>query len=126
VITVFGAGGDRDQGKRPLMGEAAARWSDVVVLTSDNPRSEDPMAIIDQVRAGIADRPELVVEPDRGLAIRAAVDRARAGDVVVVAGKGHEATQSAAGRVVPFDDRLEAGRALEERRHRSTARGHDR
>jgi len=112
VICVFGSGGDRDQGKRPAMGAAAARWSDVVVLTSDNPRSEDPGAIIDQVRAGVGHRAELVVEPDRALAIRAAVGMARAGDVVMVVGKGHETTQSLADRVVEFDDRVEVERAL--------------
>jgi UDP-N-acetylmuramoyl-L-alanyl-D-glutamate--2,6-diaminopimelate ligase len=138
VLTVFGAGGDRDQGKRPLMGHAAARWSDVVVLTSDNPRSEDPMAIIDQVRAGIdlartgadpsgARTMELVVEPDRASAIRAAVDRALPGDVVVVAGKGHETTQALADGVIPFDDREEARRAIDERGpHGDGIGGHDR
>jgi UDP-N-acetylmuramoyl-L-alanyl-D-glutamate--2,6-diaminopimelate ligase len=115
VICVFGAGGDRDQGKRPEMGAAAARWSDVVVLTSDNPRSEDPVAIIEQVRVGIGHRADLVVEPDRAVAIRAAVDLARPGDVVLVAGKGHETTQSLGDRVVEFDDRVEAARALAER-----------
>jgi len=130
VLTVFGAGGDRDQGKRPLMGQAAARWSDVVVLTSDNPRSEDPLAIIDQVRAGIGGPSapsgrelEVVVEPDRALAIRAALDRARSGDVVVVAGKGHESTQSAAGTVVHFDDREVVGAALEARAPAPRGRG---
>ena len=115
VICVFGGGGDRDQGKRPQMGAAAARWSDVVVLTSDNPRSEDPLAIIEQVRAGIGHQVQLVVEPDRALAIQVAVDLAQPGDVVLVAGKGHETTQSLADRVVDFDDRVEAERALAQR-----------
>jgi UDP-N-acetylmuramoyl-L-alanyl-D-glutamate--2,6-diaminopimelate ligase len=97
------------------MGAAAARWSDVVVLTSDNPRSEDPLAIIEQVRAGIGHQVQLVVEPDRALAIQVAVDLAQPGDVVLVAGKGHETTQSLADRVVDFDDRVEAERALAQR-----------
>lgn len=112
VVCVFGAGGDRDQGKRPEMGAAASRWSDVVVLTSDNPRSEDPMAIIGQIRAGVGDGVDVVVEPDREQAIRLAVGMARPGDVVVVAGKGHESTQTVGDRVVPFDDRQVARQAL--------------
>ncbi len=107
VIVVFGAGGDRDRAKRPLMGEAATRLADVAVLTSDNPRSEDPAAIIDEVRAGASDA--VVVEPDRRAAIALALDEARPGDVVVIAGKGHETTQTlAGGRTVPFDDRAVA------------------
>jgi UDP-N-acetylmuramoyl-L-alanyl-D-glutamate--2,6-diaminopimelate ligase len=112
VICLFGCGGDRDQGKRPEMGAAATRWSDTIVLTSDNPRDEDPGAIIDQIRPGIGDGVELVVEPDRAGAIDAAVGMAGPGDVVVIAGKGHETTQVVADGVVPFDDRLEARRAL--------------
>ena len=115
VISLFGCGGDRDRGKRPEMGAAAARWSDVVVLTSDNPRSEDPAAIIDQVRAGIGAGVDLVVDPDRGHAIVVAVGLARAGDVVVLAGKGHETTQTVGGQHLPFDDRTEARRALDGR-----------
>jgi UDP-N-acetylmuramoyl-L-alanyl-D-glutamate--2,6-diaminopimelate ligase len=115
VICLFGCGGDRDQGKRPEMGAVAARWSDLVVLTSDNPRSEDPAAIIDQVRAGIDGSTDLIVEPDRATAIAAAVGVAGVGDVVVLAGKGHETTQVLADRVVPFDDRDQARRALAER-----------
>jgi UDP-N-acetylmuramoyl-L-alanyl-D-glutamate--2,6-diaminopimelate ligase len=115
VISLFGCGGDRDPGKRPEMGAAAARWSDVVVLTSDNPRSEDPAAIIDQVRAGIGAGVDLVVDPDRGHAIVVAVGLARAGDVVVLAGKGHETTQTVGGQLLPFDDRAEARRALDGR-----------
>jgi UDP-N-acetylmuramyl tripeptide synthase len=87
----------------------------VVVLTSDNPRSEDPAAIIDQVRAGIGAGVDLVVDPDRGHAIVAAVGLARAGDVVVLAGKGHETTQTVGGQLLPFDDRAEARRALDGR-----------
>jgi UDP-N-acetylmuramoyl-L-alanyl-D-glutamate--2,6-diaminopimelate ligase len=112
VICLFGCGGDRDQGKRPEMGAVASRRSAVVVLTSDNPRSEDPALIIDQVRAGISGPVDVVVEPDRAEAIAAAVAMARPGDVVLLAGKGHETTQALADAVVPFDDRAEARRAL--------------
>ena len=105
VIVVFGCGGDRDTAKRPAMGEAATRLADLAVLTSDNPRREDPLAIIEEVRAGVG-RPEvLVVEPDRRAAIALALDRARAGDVVIVAGKGHERTQVIGSVAAPFDDR---------------------
>jgi UDP-N-acetylmuramoyl-L-alanyl-D-glutamate--2,6-diaminopimelate ligase len=112
VICVFGCGGDRDRGKRPEMGAAASQWSDAVVLTSDNPRSEDPLAIIDQVRQGMGAAARLVVEPDRAEAIRAAIGMARDGDVVLVAGKGHETTQTTGGTTRPFDDRVEVLRAL--------------
>jgi UDP-N-acetylmuramoyl-L-alanyl-D-glutamate--2,6-diaminopimelate ligase len=112
VVSVFGAGGDRDPEKRPMMGEVAGRLADVVVLTSDNPRSEDPLAIIAEVRAGVGPGAELVIEVDRSAAIGRAVGLARPGDVVVLAGKGHETTQELDGRVVPFDDRDEARRAL--------------
>ncbi len=112
VVCMFGAGGDRDPEKRPMMGEVAGRLADVVVLTSDNPRSEDPLEIIAQVRAGIDPRAELVVEPDRSTAIARTVGLGRTGDVMVLAGKGHETTQELDGSVVPFDDRAEARRAL--------------
>jgi UDP-N-acetylmuramoyl-L-alanyl-D-glutamate--2,6-diaminopimelate ligase len=115
VIVVFGAGGDRDHAKRPMMGEAAVRLADIAFLTSDNPRSEDPMTIIDEVRSGVAAADALVIEPDRAAAIDAAVTIARPGDVVVIAGKGHETGQEAAGVVQPFDDRLVALGALERR-----------
>jgi UDP-N-acetylmuramoyl-L-alanyl-D-glutamate--2,6-diaminopimelate ligase len=105
VIVVFGAGGERDRGKRPLMGAAATRLADVAVLTSDNPRSEDPMAIIEQVRSGAVAGAELIIEPDRAAAIALAVERARQGDVVVVAGKGHETGQVIGEQTIPFDDR---------------------
>lgn len=112
VVCLFGAGGDRDPDKRPLMGEVVGRLADVVVLTSDNPRSEDPGKIIAQVAAGIGPGAELVVEPDRSVAIARAVGLGRGGDVIVLAGKGHETGQELADRVVPFDDRSEARRAL--------------
>jgi UDP-N-acetylmuramoyl-L-alanyl-D-glutamate--2,6-diaminopimelate ligase len=112
VICVFGCGGERDRGKRPQMGAVAAQWSDAIVLTSDNPRSEDPAAIIDQIRSGIGDTAELAIEPRRAEAIARAIGMAAPGDVVVIAGKGHETTQVLADRLVPFDDRVEARRAL--------------
>ena len=115
VLCVFGCGGDRDTGKRPEMGSVATHVSDVVVLTSDNPRSEDPSAIIDAVRAGMDGPAAVRVEPDRALAIRLAVAEARPGDVVLVAGKGHEVTQTTGDATVPFDDRSEAAAALVER-----------
>jgi UDP-N-acetylmuramoyl-L-alanyl-D-glutamate--2,6-diaminopimelate ligase len=107
LIGVLGAGGDRDRGKRPLMGAAAARGADVVVLTDDNPRSEDPREILAAVRAGADGVPAtaLHVEHDRAAAIALAVSLATAGDTVVVAGKGHEQGQEIAGVVRPFDDR---------------------
>jgi UDP-N-acetylmuramoyl-L-alanyl-D-glutamate--2,6-diaminopimelate ligase len=113
VIVVFGAGGDRDHAKRPQMGEAASRLADVVVVTSDNPRSEDPAAIISAVLSGIEDRSAVIVEPDRTAAIANAIGVARAGDVVVVAGKGHETTQTIGDQSLPFDDREVVRRFLD-------------
>jgi UDP-N-acetylmuramoyl-L-alanyl-D-glutamate--2,6-diaminopimelate ligase len=105
VLVVLGAGGDRDWDKRPMMGEAAARHADVVVVTSDNPRSEDPEVIAAAVAAGAAGHRDVRVELDRRAAIELAVRDARPGDIVVVAGKGHETTQTIGDRVLPFDDR---------------------
>ncbi|HEV3351613.1 MAG TPA: UDP-N-acetylmuramoyl-L-alanyl-D-glutamate--2,6-diaminopimelate ligase [Acidimicrobiales bacterium] len=112
LLVVFGAGGDRDRDKRPAMGEVATRLADEAVLTSDNPRSEDPGAIIDAVRAGAHPAGVLRVEPDRRAAIAHAVGQAQAGDVVVIAGKGHETIQQFADRSVAFDDRDVAAEEL--------------
>jgi UDP-N-acetylmuramoyl-L-alanyl-D-glutamate--2,6-diaminopimelate ligase len=103
---VFGCGGDRDRDKRPLMGEIAVRLADRAIVTSDNPRSESPHAIIDDVLAGIADQSTLLIEVDRRRAIRAALDAAGPDDIVVIAGKGHEQGQDVGGVVTPFDDRI--------------------
>jgi len=116
VLCVFGCGGDRDRGKRPLMGAVAARLADHVVVTSDNPRSEDPMAIIDEILEGVVAHcsgPPDVVLPDRREAIAEALHEARAGDVVVIAGKGHETGQQFATVTHPFDDRLVAAEELD-------------
>ncbi|MDQ3570106.1 MAG: UDP-N-acetylmuramoyl-L-alanyl-D-glutamate--2,6-diaminopimelate ligase [Actinomycetota bacterium] len=112
VIVVFGCGGDRDRTKRPLMGEVATERADLAVLTSDNPRSEDPGVIIDEVRAGARTLNRLRVEPDRQAAIELAMAEARAHDVVVIAGKGHETGQVFSDRSVAFDDREVALRVL--------------
>ena len=110
LVCVFGCGGDRDRGKRPLMGEVVARLADAAIVTSDNPRSEDPQAIIDEIVAGISGDAE--VKPDREAAIVAALEGAGEGDVVVIAGKGHEQGQEFADRTVPFDDREVARETL--------------
>ena len=110
VICVFGCGGDRDRGKRPQMGRIASELADVAIVTSDNPRSEDPGAIIEEVLAGTVREPE--VKPDRRAAIERAIELAEPGDVVVIAGKGHELGQEVSGRVTPFDDRDVARDAL--------------
>jgi UDP-N-acetylmuramoyl-L-alanyl-D-glutamate--2,6-diaminopimelate ligase len=121
VITVFGCGGDRDRTKRPLMGAVAARLSDVVVITSDNPRGEDPARIIDEIKRGLppaADRDgaSIVTIADRKEAIQFAVRKAQPGDLVLLAGKGHEKSQTIGGREHPFDDAEIAREALERRR----------
>jgi len=110
VIVVFGAGGDRDRGKRPLMGKVAAQHADLAIVTSDNPRSEDPLAIIRDVLQGTG--VDIEIDPDRRSAIRRAVGLAEAGDVVVIAGKGHEQGQEISGSVHPFDDRAVVREAL--------------
>jgi UDP-N-acetylmuramyl tripeptide synthase len=129
LILVFGCGGDRDAGKRPLMGRAAARSADLIVATSDNPRSEEPDAILAQIVPGLIDggsaplrrteaapgRSGFVIEPDRALAIRLAVTCSGPEDVILVAGKGHETTQEIGSRHIPFDDRLQLAAALEAR-----------
>ncbi|MGH2706578.1 MAG: UDP-N-acetylmuramoyl-L-alanyl-D-glutamate--2,6-diaminopimelate ligase [Actinomycetota bacterium] len=125
VISVFGCGGDRDRGKRPEMGTVAGRLADLVVVTSDNPRSEDPLAIIRDIEEGLrseAPRRGYAVVPDRAAAIEQAIDEARPGDIVVIAGKGHERFQEAAGVRRPFDDR-EVARRIVERRRRGGASG---
>ena len=121
LTIVIGCGGDRDKGKRPVMGEIAARRADVAVFTNDNPRTEDPWAVLSAMVGGVLTVPEterahVVVEPDRAMAIALAVGRARRGDVVLVAGKGHEQGQYVAGEVLPFDDREVVRQALRARR----------
>jgi UDP-N-acetylmuramoyl-L-alanyl-D-glutamate--2,6-diaminopimelate ligase len=110
VIVVFGAGGDRDRQKRPLMGKIAADLADVVIITSDNPRSEEPLAIIQDILQGAG--LDVEIDPDRASAIGRAVELAGSGDVVVIAGKGHEQGQEVAGQKLPFDDRVVAREAL--------------
>jgi UDP-N-acetylmuramoyl-L-alanyl-D-glutamate--2,6-diaminopimelate ligase len=112
---VFGCGGDRDRGKRPIMGGIAARLADRVWVTSDNPRSERPQAIIDEIVAGVAGTTGHVTEPDRRAAIRAAIEWARRGDTVVIAGKGHESYQIVGSEVLSFDDRAIAKEMLQEK-----------
>lgn len=131
IITVFGCGGDRDRTKRPLMGEVAGRYSDLAILTSDNPRTEDPLAIIDEVEKGLKTLPleewhrdeaggwrskkGYLKVPDRREAIRMAIRLAQPGDTVLIAGKGHEDYQIIGKKRFPFDDRVEARKVLEER-----------
>jgi UDP-N-acetylmuramoyl-L-alanyl-D-glutamate--2,6-diaminopimelate ligase len=116
LLCVFGCGGDRDRSKRPVMGEVASRLSDVLVVTSDNPRGEEPTAIIDEILTGVTGPAE--VEPDRAAAIEWALEHAGEGDIVVIAGKGHEQGQEFRDRTVPFDDCEIAREAL--RRLRTT------
>jgi UDP-N-acetylmuramoyl-L-alanyl-D-glutamate--2,6-diaminopimelate ligase len=116
IWVVFGCGGERDRGKRPLMGAVAERWADHVVVTDDNPRREDGDAIVADILAGCAGRSLAVaVERDRRLAIHSAIKSAGACDVVLVAGKGHESAQEVGGTRVPFDDRAVVQAALRER-----------
>nr|MDQ3034467.1 UDP-N-acetylmuramoyl-L-alanyl-D-glutamate--2,6-diaminopimelate ligase [Myxococcota bacterium] len=127
LVCVFGCGGDRDRGKRPQMGELAAARADLVVVTSDNPRTEEPRAIVDMIVPGVqsSSMPELaadalrsaprgfVVEVDRRAAIALAIEAARPGDTVLVAGKGHEDYQIIGATKIAFDDRVEARRAID-------------
>jgi len=118
IITLFGCGGDRDRAKRPLMGETAGSLSDRVVLTSDNPRSEDPLRIINDAVVGLQKaQANYLVEPDRTRAIELALDEAGPGDIVLLAGKGHEPYQILADRTIDFDDREVAREALRRRGH---------
>jgi UDP-N-acetylmuramoyl-L-alanyl-D-glutamate--2,6-diaminopimelate ligase len=115
VITMFGCGGDRDRTKRPRMGRAAAEGSDLVVLTSDNPRGEEPMSIIEEALAGVRKTTtKSIVEPDRAAAIEHAIRAAHKGDIVLLAGKGHEKVQIFHDRTVPFDDVAVAAKILRE------------
>jgi UDP-N-acetylmuramoyl-L-alanyl-D-glutamate--2,6-diaminopimelate ligase len=113
LLAVFGAGGDRDAAKRPLMGEVVARLTDAAVVTSDNPRSEDPLTIIAQIEAGMSGNH--VVVPDRAKAIESAIGRAHPDDVILIAGKGHENYQEIGGRRMPFSDAAAARAALARR-----------
>jgi UDP-N-acetylmuramoyl-L-alanyl-D-glutamate--2,6-diaminopimelate ligase len=119
LVTVFGCGGDRDRGKRPEMGRIASELSDTTIVTSDNPRGEDPQAIVDDILAGIADRRSVVVELDRARAIRRGIESAVDGDVVVVAGKGHETYQVVGASSYHFDDREIVRKLLADRAERA-------
>ena len=116
LIVVFGCGGDRDRSKRPVMGGLASRLADACVITSDNPRSEEPEAIIAEIAAGLAEegRAKCTVEPDRAKAIRLAIEQAGPNDLVLIAGKGHEDYQIFADRTIHFDDREQAEAVLKE------------
>ena len=114
LITVFGCGGDRDRGKRPLMAAAAARHSDACVLTSDNPRSEDPLAILHEIEAGIGGKNHCIIA-DRAEAISFAVQNSLSGDIILIAGKGHETSQQFSDHAIEFDDRKHASKALRDR-----------
>lgn len=114
LICVFGCGGDRDAGKRPLMARIAEQEANLVIVTDDNPRTENPQTIFADIRAGFAQPETISFEHDRAAAIRFAIQQAKAGDTVVIAGKGHESVQILADRSIPFDDRTQAGLALQE------------
>jgi UDP-N-acetylmuramoyl-L-alanyl-D-glutamate--2,6-diaminopimelate ligase len=125
LLTVFGCGGDRDRGKRPRMGAIAERLSDFTFLTSDNPRTENPSAILDEIKAGFQG-PAFQVVPDRAEAIARAIDAAQDGDIVLIAGKGHEDYQIFADRTIEFDDRRVARRCLESKSLAGAAEPHAR
>lgn len=114
LITLFGCGGDRDRTKRPIMGQAVARYADVAVLTSDNPRSEDPTMIMDDIRPGLAGTPQVIEHPDRKTAIAMALKEMKPGDVLLVAGRGHEPNQKINGEIIPFLDTEVTAQLLEE------------
>jgi len=122
--TLFGCGGDRDTTKRPRMAQAALRHSDQVIITSDNPRSEEPRAIIDQILGGVeaSQRDRVIVEPDRAKAIEVAIQSCRHGDVLVIAGKGHETYQIVGSVTRPFDDRVVAAQAIEKSHYKIASR----
>ena len=115
VLCVFGCGGDRDKGKRPLMGQVASRLADQVILTSDNPRSEDPASILRDIEAGTKGAPNVRTIADRTQAIVAAVEACALGDALLIAGKGHETYQIVGLKTLPFDDREVARDALRAR-----------
>ncbi len=117
ALCVFGCGGDRDRGKRPLMGAVAARLADLVILTSDNPRSEDPLAILSEIESGVRAASNVRTIPDRAEAIAAAILACRPGDALLIAGKGHETYQIVGATTLPFDDREVARAALRRRGH---------
>jgi UDP-N-acetylmuramoyl-L-alanyl-D-glutamate--2,6-diaminopimelate ligase len=124
VITLFGCGGGKDRTKRPVMGEVTGRLSDLTILSSDNPRKEDPLKIISDIIVGLQKTSgKYLIEPDREKAIRLAIDEARAGDIVLLAGKGHENTQILADRTLEFDDREMARRSLREHGYQAAPAG---
>jgi len=112
LCVVFGCGGDRDPLKRPLMGAIAEQYADLVMLTSDNPRSENPNSIIAQIQSGIQQAERVKVNPDRATAILQMIREAKPEDIILIAGKGHEETQEIAGQKIPFSDYLHAQLAL--------------
>lgn len=114
LFCVFGCGGDRDRGKRPLMAQAAESEADVIIVTDDNPRSEQPQQIFEDIMQGINNKAGVTCEHDRAKAIHFAISQAQAGDTVLIAGKGHETLQILATGTIPFDDRIQAARALQE------------
>jgi UDP-N-acetylmuramoyl-L-alanyl-D-glutamate--2,6-diaminopimelate ligase len=121
---MFGCGGSRDRTKRPIMGETAGRLSDLTILTSDNPRQEDPLKIISDIVVGMQrSQAKYLIEADRAKAIKLAVDEAKAGDIVLLAGKGHEDYQIFADRTIHFDDREEASKALRDQGYREPPDG---